>query len=87
METCSICLEKIPSKKMHKTSCGHFFHSECISKWKECSHKCPYCRTPFYQSLCDVCNSWTDGNFTCGICGGFCCVTCFINHKKCPKCG
>jgi hypothetical protein len=39
--TCSICLE--PSEKT--TSCGHFFHHTCISKWKQVINTCPNCRS------------------------------------------
>ena len=39
---CSICYEE-GDYQLH---CGHFFHSHCISKWKERSRSCPLCRAP-----------------------------------------
>ncbi len=29
---------------LHKTSCDHDFHRECISRWFESSDDCPVCR-------------------------------------------
>ncbi len=41
---CPICLEKIPSKFLAKTNCGHHFCLVCISKWRETSDQCPECK-------------------------------------------
>lgn len=41
---CSICYNKIPSKKNTILSCGHEFHSKCIEDWFERSSSCPLCR-------------------------------------------
>ena len=47
---CSICLEPIKDNSF-KTKCSHFFHSSCISTWRDMgSHnhdKCPNCRAHF----------------------------------------
>lgn len=43
-ETCPICLEDIQVKNMHKTSCGHSFHFQCILLWFVSSDECPICR-------------------------------------------
>ena len=43
---CSICLEKIKDKELHKTKCNHCFHQHCINTWLEEMKKytCPNCR-------------------------------------------
>jgi hypothetical protein len=45
---CAICLEDIEgeliSKKVTHTTCGHYFHKECLDKWFEKHTTCPYCR-------------------------------------------
>ena len=43
-ETCPVCLEEIQFKQLHKTSCGHVFHHECILNWFVASDDCPVCR-------------------------------------------
>ena len=46
-QTCSICLEQVPSTnsaKAKRLSCGHAFHYNCILKWFETSDECPVCR-------------------------------------------
>jgi hypothetical protein len=40
---CRICQEK-DSKKMHKLTCGHEFHVECLKQMF--NTKCPLCRAP-----------------------------------------
>ena len=42
--TCAVCLEDITEDKK-LLSCGHSFHSACISKWLCRSQSCPTCRT------------------------------------------
>ncbi len=46
---CSICLEKLKTRKV-KIGCGHEFHRNCINSWMrigrgENTHKCPNCRS------------------------------------------
>ena len=41
---CSICLDNINKKTIHKTRCVHFFHNHCINKWLKINNTCPYCR-------------------------------------------
>ena len=43
-ETCPVCLDEIPFKLIHKTTCDHTFHTQCIMKWFESSDECPVCR-------------------------------------------
>lgn len=40
-EECSICLN-ILNRSILKTECNHFFHKECLTKWK--NKTCPLCR-------------------------------------------
>ena len=43
-EDCSICLEEVKDNG-EKTNCGHHFHKNCISSWKNMGkHTCPNCR-------------------------------------------
>ena len=45
-KTCSICFEKL-GQKMIKTSCGHYFHNNCLKQWltDKCNKpNCPVCR-------------------------------------------
>ncbi|CAI2380275.1 unnamed protein product [Moneuplotes crassus] len=46
-DICSICLSDFSdhNKKLTKiASCGHIFHTECISGWLPRSNKCPNCK-------------------------------------------
>jgi hypothetical protein len=43
-EMCPVCLDEIQFKQLHKTTCGHVFHSECILTWFISSDECPVCR-------------------------------------------
>lgn len=50
--TCAICLEDVTSKgSSKKLSCGHMFHSTCLSLWmnsgNENAHCCVTCRKPW----------------------------------------
>ena len=40
---CSICLQEYNNNKTILL-CGHIFHSNCISTWKQRSDTCPICR-------------------------------------------
>lgn len=40
-EECPICFEQKCTKRL---KCGHFFHKECIRKWKLTKNSCPVCR-------------------------------------------
>ena len=41
---CSICLEKLNKNKVY-LNCSHYFHKDCINKWKTRNNTCPICRT------------------------------------------
>ena len=41
---CSICMEGIGING-RKLECGHYFHSECITRWCKGWGSCPNCRT------------------------------------------
>ena len=38
---CSICLEPNTTEEL---TCGHSFHSPCISRWRVINNSCPNCR-------------------------------------------
>jgi hypothetical protein len=42
---CSICLEDEVHDNLHKTTCNHVYHKNCIDRWLQTSNTCPYCRT------------------------------------------
>jgi hypothetical protein len=42
VNNCIICHEM---KECIKTECGHIFCSECLTRWRQRSNECPYCRT------------------------------------------
>ncbi|KAL0277102.1 UNVERIFIED_CONTAM: hypothetical protein PYX00_004500 [Menopon gallinae] len=42
---CVICKEFfLPTSEMCVTKCGHFYHHQCIDKWRDRSGSCPQCR-------------------------------------------
>tara|TARA_Y100000114_G_scaffold118141_1_gene112603 strand:- start:202 stop:609 length:408 start_codon:yes stop_codon:yes gene_type:complete len=42
---CAICLERIDSKTLKTTKCGHNFHEKCLQQWTNTDKKdCPVCR-------------------------------------------
>ena len=41
---CPICLNTVNKTQQHTLSCGHVFHTECISKWVKDNMNCPMCR-------------------------------------------
>ncbi|CAD8140503.1 unnamed protein product [Paramecium octaurelia] len=43
---CVICLN-LMSNQVFLDQCNHSFCFECIRKWSEKNHQCPYCRTMF----------------------------------------
>lgn len=46
MNTCSICFEEIDVKHITITRCIHYFHMDCIQKWKNSNkNDCLVCRT------------------------------------------
>jgi len=45
LETCPVCLEEVPFKLSHVTTCRHTYHKECITRWFEASDECPVCRS------------------------------------------
>ncbi|KAG8345063.1 RING H2 zinc finger domain [Trypanosoma vivax] len=44
-EQCPVCLEAFTNdSKVHRTSCGHVFHYDCIVPWFKRNKCCPTCR-------------------------------------------
>lgn len=44
-QTCAICIDDFQSDSLvQELSCGHLFHSLCISQWLEKSDLCPMCK-------------------------------------------
>lgn len=41
---CSICLETIAKKDVNITTCGHFFHKDCLETALRVKYECPVCR-------------------------------------------
>lgn len=47
-ENCPICLKECSNLM---TTCGHYFHKECLEKWCKISKTCPLCRrNDFYYN-------------------------------------
>lgn len=50
---CPICIEKIDSKDLYTTGCGHNFHNNCIEQLKNMTIdktvQCPICRKLIYK--------------------------------------
>jgi hypothetical protein len=42
--TCGVCLENKRKATFEKLKCGHNICKTCLSKWKQRSHTCPFCR-------------------------------------------
>lgn len=43
---CPICLDDYENSSiLSSTDCLHFFHEECLKKWKSLHQTCPICRT------------------------------------------
>jgi hypothetical protein len=42
--SCSICMDSNDSRYFVRTSCGHDYHEDCISRWTEIKSNCPNCR-------------------------------------------
>jgi hypothetical protein len=45
LEECSICMDSSNNNNWTKTDCNHYFHIECINKWKQINNTCPNCRS------------------------------------------
>ncbi len=52
---CPICHESINvsffENNTNKTTCSHYFHSNCINKWLEKSSTCPVCREQLKENI------------------------------------
>jgi len=50
---CPICMEKIDSKDLFTTGCGHNFHNNCMDHLKQSTNNntldCPMCRKKIYK--------------------------------------
>jgi hypothetical protein len=44
-DICVICVAPLILGR-HTTPCGHFFHTNCIDRWKAIKPECPMCRLP-----------------------------------------
>ena len=42
--SCSICMDSDTCVNFVRTSCGHYYHEECIEKWITIQSNCPNCR-------------------------------------------
>ncbi|XP_029341519.1 protein TRC8 homolog [Acyrthosiphon pisum] len=42
-DVCAICYQQMRSAKI--TNCNHYFHSECLRKWKYIQDECPLCHS------------------------------------------
>jgi len=51
LEECSICMDSSNNYNWIKTDCNHYFHIECIHKWKQINNTCPNCRSNLYLSV------------------------------------
>lgn len=51
LEECTICLEHITAALSVATisTCGHYYHEECLLRWSANSNSCPTCRKLYYQ--------------------------------------
>lgn len=46
-DICAVCLNDM--KKARITSCGHFFHGECLRNCLRTSNQCPLCKTELFN--------------------------------------
>ena len=50
---CPICMERIDSKDLFTTGCGHNFHNDCMDQLKQSTSNntldCPMCRKKIYK--------------------------------------
>jgi superfamily II DNA or RNA helicase len=42
---CSICLDDVGTRTASNLGCGHLFHTDCITKWKNINNTCPMCKS------------------------------------------
>ena len=55
-QVCAICTQSLLSndETIVKTTCGHYFHNECLATWFKGRHyDCPYCRQQFTRKEID----------------------------------
>lgn len=50
---CPICFDEILSDA-DITTCKHWFHKQCLTKWLQKQHTCPCCRGFIIESPCIV---------------------------------
>lgn len=50
---CAVCQDVFDSSRtIKKTSCGHYFHEDCLGKWlSEYSRMCPLCRSDLEEAM------------------------------------
>ena len=64
---CSICTQELPltcftynnPTDLFRTSCRHYFHRSCLSRWCQINNNCPICRK---NNICDLSNSVSPQN-------------------------
>lgn len=42
---CTMCLQNfVDNQHIYRTSCGHIYHKDCLSRWLSGHETCPICR-------------------------------------------
>lgn len=55
LDSCTICLENFvdtASRQTIELTCGHVFHTDCMSQHSKRGNSCPNCRAPFFCQDC-----------------------------------
>lgn len=45
-EDCCICLDDVGTRKSYNLACGHLYHKNCLTDWKQINDSCPMCKRP-----------------------------------------
>ena len=43
-EDCSICLDDVGMRKSCNIACGHLYHDNCLTAWRQINDSCPMCK-------------------------------------------
>ena len=63
---CAICFEANPNEELQ---CNHYFHSECINRWRQMSDSCPMCRdNARINDIRDIFSNLSDDDFSTYTC-------------------